>query len=116
VTHLRGGGFVFTTLDGGYREGGYDAATVEAPMLGGTISLARGGFALARMSGTPIMPMAARGSGRKVTITCGNPIPPALGEDAMAAAAARWLGGYLREYPGEVSLRTLEVLRPPPGR
>jgi hypothetical protein len=116
VTHLRGGGFVFTTLDGGYREGSYDTATVEAPMLGGTISLARGGFALARMSRTPIMPLAARRSGRKVTITCGDPISPTLGEDGMAAAAAQWLGDYLRESPGEVSLRTLEVLRPPPGR
>lgn len=116
VTHLRGGGLVFTTLDGGYREGGYEAATVAAPMLGGTISLARGGFALARMSRTPIMPVAARRCGRKVAITFGDPISPGLGEDAMAAAAAQWLGDYLRESPGEVSLRTLEVLRPPPGR
>jgi hypothetical protein len=115
VAGLRSGAFVYTTLDGGFREGGYDAPSVEAPMLGGTISLARGGFALARISGTQILPVVARRAGRTVVIVCGDPIPPGP-EEAMAAAAAAWLGHYLREFPGEISLRTLEVLRPPPGR
>jgi hypothetical protein len=30
----------------------------------------------------------------------------------MAAAAASWLGDYLREFPGEISLRTSEIFGP----
>jgi hypothetical protein len=117
VTSLRSGGFVFTTLDGGYGEDGYDAAAVDAPMLGGTISLARGGFALARITRTPIVPLVARRCGRRIEFSCGDPISPAQGEEAMAAAAAQWLGDYLLEFPGEISSRTLQILRSPaPGR
>lgn len=115
VTTLRSGGFVFTALDG-YGEEGYEASTLDASMLGGTISLARGGFALARITGTPIVPLVARWRGSMVEITIADPIPAAPGEEAMAATAARWLERYLREFPGEISLRTLEILRLPPSR
>ena len=115
VAGLRSGGFVFTTLDGGYRDGAYEAGAVEVPMLGGTISLARGGFALARITRTPIVPLVARRSDGGVEIVCGQPIPPADEEETMAAAAARWLGEYLSEFPGEISRRTLQILQPPPG-
>jgi hypothetical protein len=101
-------------MDGGYRGGGYDAATLEAPMLGTTISLARGPFALARITHTAIVPLAARQAGRRIAISTGDPIAPDVGEQAMAVAAAAWLEGYLREFPGEISLRTLEILGLPP--
>jgi hypothetical protein len=117
VKSLRSGGYVFTLVDGGYRDRGYDAATIDAPTLGGTVSLARGGFALARITRTPIVPLVARKCGRRVEITCGDPIPPTQDEEAMAAAVAQWLGEYLLEFPGEISARTLQTLRPlPPGR
>jgi hypothetical protein len=116
ITSLRSGAFVFTTLDG-FGEGGYEAATVDAPMLEGMITLSRGAFALARITRTPIVPLVARKCGRKVEIACGEPIPPTQGDEAMAGAAAYWLGEYLREFPGEISLRTLEIFRPlPPAR
>ncbi|MEA2442974.1 MAG: Bacterial lipid biosynthesis acyltransferase [Thermoleophilales bacterium] len=114
VKTLRSGGFVFVAVDA--YEQGYDVSTIEVPMFGGVVSLARGAFALARITGAPIVPLAARWRGARVEITCGEAIPPEPDDHATAAATARWLEGYLREFPGEISLRTLEILRLPPSR
>jgi lauroyl/myristoyl acyltransferase len=115
VQALRSGGFVYTALDG-YGDDGYDAATLEVPMLGGTVSLARGGFALARITGAPLVPMVARWRGTRVEITSGDPIEPGRTEVATAAATASWIEGYLREYPGEIHPRTVEIVTPPERR
>jgi hypothetical protein len=115
VRALRDGRYVYTTLDG-FGEGGYDGATIDVPVLGRTMSLARGGPALARITGVPIVPMVARWRGTRVEIVYGDPIDPAQGEDAMAAAIAPWLDRYLRAFPGEISPRTLETLREPQRR
>jgi lauroyl/myristoyl acyltransferase len=112
VATLRAGGFVYLAMDG-FGEEGYDAATVDAPLLGGSIGLARGGLALARMTGTPLVPISARWRGNRAEIVCGDPIPPSSDEHAMAAALARWLERLLLEAPGEITLRTLTIFRPP---
>jgi lauroyl/myristoyl acyltransferase len=109
---LRAGGFVYLAMDG-FGEQGYDAATVEAPLLGGSVELARGGLALARMTGTPLVPMGARWRGSHAEIVCGDPIPPSPDEHAMAASLAAWLERHLLESPGEISLRTVEILQLP---
>jgi hypothetical protein len=115
VRALRAGGFVFTALDG-YGEDGYEAATLEAPMLGGSVALARGGFALARIADVPMVPIVARWRGSSVEVECGDPIQPARDEGAMAAAVAAWLERYLRAFPGEISTRTTEIVSRPGRR
>jgi hypothetical protein len=109
VRALSAGGFVFSALDG-YGEDGYEAATLEAPMLGGSVALARGGFALARIADVPIVPIVARWRGSRVVVECGDPIRPAGDESAMAAAVAAWLERYLRAFPGEISTRTTQIV------
>lgn len=110
VTTLRAGGFVYLAMDG-FGEHGYDAATIEAPLLGGSVALARGGLALARITETPLVPLVARWRGNRAEIVCGDPIPPSTDEHAMAASMARWLEQRLLEAPGAISPRTLEILR-----
>jgi lauroyl/myristoyl acyltransferase len=107
VRALRSGAFVFTTLDG------YDGSTIEVPMFGRTISLARGGFAMARLSGVPVLPVAVRWRGAAVDIECGDQIPPSESEQAMAVAVTGWLEDYLRRFPGEISEPVVDMLRQP---
>jgi hypothetical protein len=115
VRALRAGSFVFTALDG-YGEDGYEATTLDAPMLGATVALARGTFALARIAKVPIVPIVARWRGISVEVELGDPIQPGPGESAMAAGAAAWLERYLCAFPGEISTRTTEIVRPPERR
>jgi hypothetical protein len=96
VTALRTGGSVFMLVDANEVP-----ATVEVTLFGRTTRLARGAFALARMTGSPLVPLAARWRGSRVEIVTGDPIPPAA-EAVMAAAAARWLEGFVRESPEEL--------------
>jgi hypothetical protein len=110
VAALRSGAFVFLAMDG------QEAATIEAPALGGTVALARGPFALARLTATPIVPLVARWRGLSIEIALGDTVQPSLDEHAMAAEAAAWLDRYLRSFPGELSPHLLGALRLPPGR
>lgn len=110
VAALRSGAFVFLAMDG------QEAATIEAPALGGTIALARGPFALARITATPIVPLVARWRGLTIEVAVGDTVQPSLEEHAMAAEAAAWLERYLRSFPGELSPHVLDALRPPRGR
>jgi hypothetical protein len=102
VEALRGGGFVFVVVDA-YKT----AATVEATFLGRQVRLARGGFALARITGAPIVPLAARWRGRRIDIVAGDPIL-AGDESAMAGAVTSWLEDYVRENPGEIGRKFVE--------
>jgi lauroyl/myristoyl acyltransferase len=111
ITTLLAGGTVYLAMDG-LGSDGYDAATVEAPLLGGTARLARGAFALSRITGAPLVPVLARWRGSRAEIVSGDPIPASADESAMAAATARWLERYLLDSPGQISLRTLEILHP----
>jgi lauroyl/myristoyl acyltransferase len=115
LSTLRSPGFVLITVDA-VTPGDYEVSSVEAPLLGGTILLARGAFALARISGAPVVPVIARWRGTELELVLGDAISPTLDETAMAAATAQWAESYLREFPGEVSVFVLERLRAPEPR
>lgn len=101
---LRGGGTVLMALDPMY------ATRIGAPFFGGSLQLARGAFALSRITGVPIVPVVARWVGTKVDVVGGEPLAGETpGEEALAAAAARWLENYLRANPREISLRILDL-------
>jgi hypothetical protein len=115
IAHLSAGGFVVVA---------FDAAPVPglgAPCLGHTLEVARGPLALARLTGAPLRPMVARWQGTWVEIEIGEELAAAqeeIQESALAAAAARWLEGYLLASPGELGLgllRSLLGLTPPAG-
>jgi lauroyl/myristoyl acyltransferase len=115
LSALRSGRFVLVTVDA-FHPDEYAVAKIEVPLLGRTLPLARGAFALARISRTPIVPIVVRWRGTAMEVTVGDPIGPEAGEAGMAAATAGWLERYLLERPGEISVFMLDRLRPPPGR
>ena len=90
---LRGGGHVFIPIEGD---------TVRVPLLGRSLLVARGPFALARLSGAPIVPLLARWSGGRARIHAGHPIAAGRDEQAMALKLACELDRYLRAHPGEI--------------
>ena len=97
----------------GYLRNDHSLPTIEVPMLGRSLPLARGAFALARISRTPIVPVVTRWRGTAMEVVVGDPIAPDLGEAGMAAAAGDWIERYLRRMPGEISVFVLERLVPP---
>lgn len=103
VRWLREGGFVFLALDP------HTASRVHAPFRGRTLRLARGAFALARMTGVPLVPVVARWRGSRIELVMGDAITGS-DEDVLAASIARWLESYLDAHPGEISPRTLFLL------
>jgi lauroyl/myristoyl acyltransferase len=112
VGALSAGGYVYLAMDG-FGDDGYDAATIEAPLLDGSIQIARGGLALARMTTTPLVPLLARWRGSRAEVVVGDPIPPSDDERAMAASLTHWLEARLLEAPGAISDRMLAILRLP---
>jgi lauroyl/myristoyl acyltransferase len=115
LSKLRSGGFVLITVDA-FHPDEFAVSTIEAPVLGGTLRMARGAFALARITQTPIVPLVSRWRGSAMEFTVGDPIAPGPDEAAMAEAAGRWIDGYLRERPGELTVFMLNLLRWPAGR
>jgi lauroyl/myristoyl acyltransferase len=110
---LRSGGFVFVTVDA-FHQQEFDVASIEVPVLGRTLPLARGAFALARIARVPIVPIVARWRGTALEVELG----PALrvgagGERSLAEAAGSWIERYVRARPGEMSVFMLERLQPP---
>jgi lauroyl/myristoyl acyltransferase len=93
VTALRGGGHVFIPMEG-------DA--IRVPLLGGSLRMTRGPFALARLTGAPIVPLLARWDGGRARIHAGRPVAAARDEEGMALAVARQLERYLGAYPSEI--------------
>lgn len=76
-----------------------DAANaVTATVLGHPFCLGRGAFALARLTGVPVVPVAAGWRRVRAGIRVGPPVPAGPDEE-MAAAVAAWLDGLLREDP-----------------
>lgn len=110
LVHLAGGGFVVLALDIAPGPG------LRAPCLGRTLELARGPFALARLTGAPLRPLVARWRRSAVEVEVGETLAGdfASGAEAresdLAAAAARWLERYLLESPAELGLGLLRVL------
>jgi lauroyl/myristoyl acyltransferase len=105
IETLRANGFVVLALDP------HDAPRIAVPFLGGTLQLARGPFAMARIARVPIVLIVPRWIGNEIELIVGEPLPVGEDEQALAAAAARWLEDYLRETPGELSGRILELMR-----
>jgi hypothetical protein len=93
LTTLRGGGSVCIPIEGD---------TVQAAVLGRSLLMSRGPFALARLSGAPIVPLLARWSGGRVRIHAGHAIAAGGDEQAMALHVGRELESYLRAHPGEI--------------
>lgn len=105
---LRAGGSVVMPLDP------FVASSFRVPFFGGTAPIARGAFALSRITGAPIVPMVARWRGTRVELVAGTPLAAADGperEQALAAETARWLEDYLRASPEEISLRILDLMQ-----
>jgi lauroyl/myristoyl acyltransferase len=82
-----------------------------APFRGGSMALARGPFALARVTRAPIVPLVARWRGTKVEYVLGQPIPASSDEASMATALTSWLDRYLTDAPFEISEQTLSLIR-----
>jgi lauroyl/myristoyl acyltransferase len=112
LSALRSDGVVLVMLDG-LRVRGETVPTIEVPVLGRSLPLARGAFALARIGRVPMVPVVTRWRGSAMALTVGDPVPPDIGEEPMAAAVGGWIERYLRENPGEVSVFLLDLLRPP---
>ena len=109
LDHLGAGGFVILALDV------TPGPCLRVPCLGRTLELARGPFALARLTGAPLVPLVGRWKQGNVEILTGEPLQPAAsGEQALAAAAAGWLERYLLESPEELGLGLLRTLLDPP--
>lgn len=104
IERLRDNGFVIMALDPN------EAHRIAVPFLGGTLHLARGAFAMARVARVPIVPLVARWDGDAIELIVGEPLPVSGDEQALAGAAAQWLEEYLRESPGELSYRILELM------
>lgn len=111
VDSLRAGELVVATLDG---PGG--TSTQDVACLGRRIVLRRGPFTLARLTGSPIVPIVCAWTRRhsieiRVAPTIERPegenLGPADVEDDMAARTAQWLDAYLRACPEEIWPSTL---------
>ncbi|HEX2835827.1 MAG TPA: hypothetical protein VHW00_22655 [Thermoanaerobaculia bacterium] len=103
IQFLQDGHFVFVPLDP------EESARLAAPFRGRTLQLARGPFALARITGAPILPMIARWNGWSVELVLGEIIPASSDEAQLAAAAAKWLEDYLDRHPSEISERVIAL-------
>ena len=113
LDHLKRGGFVALTLDMPQGPG------LRAPCLGRELTLARGPFALARITGAPLAPIVARWRGGGIEVELGDALAadssaaaagPLAWESALAAAAALWLERYLLASPSEIGLGLLREL------
>jgi lauroyl/myristoyl acyltransferase len=103
IQFLQEGNYVFLPLDP------EESTRIDAPFQGRMLPLARGPFALARITRAPILPMIARWNGARVEVVLGDPIPASDDESATAAAAALWLERYLDEHPLDISERVLAL-------
>jgi lauroyl/myristoyl acyltransferase len=104
IDHLRKDGFVIAAVDPGQAN-----RRIAAPFFGGTLHLVAGVFAMARVAKVPLVPIATRWIGDEIEIVVGDPLAGGDDENALAASAAQWLEQYLRDWPGELSGRILEL-------
>lgn len=110
VARVRNGGFVMMAPD---TLG--DARTMGVPCLGRAVPLACGPFVLARITGAPVVPIAARWDDQgAIRLEQGAPFP-AQGHDhdvegSLATAAGAWLEKYLQKAPGQLWLRSVRWL------
>jgi lauroyl/myristoyl acyltransferase len=103
LEYLRAGNLVLLALDAA------SDAAIETKCLGNRLALARGAFALARITGAPIVPLVMRWRGTDVQVMLGKRLEGET-EEQLADAAAQWLEHYLRESPRELTLGLLREL------
>lgn len=101
---LERGGFVVTALDVA------PGAHLRVPCLGRMLTVARGPFALARITGAPMVPLVARWRGGEVEVEAGPPLGAMDSEIRLAEAAASWLERYLSASPAEIGLALVRNL------
>lgn len=94
---LRRGEFVVSALDGEL------GASEPVSLLGCSLQLGVGAFALARLGGAQVVPVAALWRGPRVVCELGSPVADPL-------EAARWLEALLRREPEQISLGLLRQL------
>jgi hypothetical protein len=92
---LTRGGFVFLAVDGAANR------RIDVPLLGRRPSIGAGAFALARMTDSPVVPVAARWRNRAIEIVTGAPIPPGE-ESTMAVVFANWFQHLIESHPEEL--------------
>jgi lauroyl/myristoyl acyltransferase len=105
---LRGGGFALLAVDG------VGTARVPVTLFGTETSVSAGAFALARLAGAPVLPIAVRWQGSGVRFDTGDLIPSGAAEE-MAASVAAWLEGYLDRNPGELTPPVAKLLSSAPA-
>jgi hypothetical protein len=110
MAHLQACGVVASALDF------VSGPSLTVPFLGRSLELARGPFAMARLAGAPLVPLAARWHGGIVEVEVGDELvadgfsSPEICERNLATAAAGWLENYLWSDPGEMGLGLLHRL------
>ncbi|MCU1347815.1 MAG: Bacterial lipid biosynthesis acyltransferase [Acidobacteria bacterium] len=97
LLHLREGGLVVLALDVSPGDG------AETHCLGRRLRVAQGAFVLARWTGAPIVPIAARWTSDGIRVEAGGSL-------RTPQEAADWLERYLLESPSETSLGLLRML------
>lgn len=97
LLQLRRGGLILMAIDVVPDQG------IETRCLGRALRLAPGAFALARWTGAPIIPIAARWRGSEIRVHAGDEVKKP--EDAAA-----WLESYLLESPSETTLGLVRML------
>jgi hypothetical protein len=112
LVHLKSGGFVVLAFDV------VQGASFGVSCLGRELELARGPFALARLTGAPLRPLTASWRKGRLAVTLGETLAaaPAVASDpeewerALAASAGGWLERYLRAAPADLTLGLLRIL------
>lgn len=97
LVHLRGGGCVAMALDV------VPGAAIDTRCLGRNLPLAPGAFALARLTGAPILPLTARWTNDGIAVATHDPV-------TSADAAAAWLERYLLASPAQITLGLMRNL------
>jgi hypothetical protein len=103
LAHLRQGNLVALAADV------VPGASIDVPFLGHTLRLARGPFALARLTGAPLVPLIARREGHTIEAIAGDPIPAGDDETALAMALGAWLERYLTARPEDLSVALINA-------
>jgi lauroyl/myristoyl acyltransferase len=115
VQRVRNGGLVVMAADVDEAE-----LTAPVPCLARAVRMARGPFALARITGAPLIPIVACWNDERITVVAGD----ALRGDgcnreleaSYAAAAVGWLADVLRGSPEQIRLYSLRWLLDAPDQ
>ena len=115
VSHLRSGGMVLIAGDGSCGE-----YMSEIHCMNRRVRMRKGPAVLARLTGAPVIPVAARWrcAGRRIDVTVHEPLAVPTTqmrhttsfEDALMSEAARWFERHLRAYPDVLKAERLHEI------